>query len=311
MHPAILVALGLGGGFLGYKMLKGGGSLPANLPPPEAPSFLSNFLMPPTADAGTVTTSSFQIMPTFTPNGTPIKVATPISPTVTIAQATATPTKAPVAGQYTPVPTTVPKVGVTFAPPGTLAIAPDGKGVLQPAPIIITPTGAASIAVGSVKDIQHALNTLGYAKPPLKEDGKFGPKTSAAIKNFQSKNKLVIDGNAGPTVSAALSASLTNIAGSSSATGTAVQNSNPQTGVTLTLTGTPVNTSSALKMTAIDIQRALNTLGASPPLKVDGKLGPKSVAAVKSFQTAHGLTPDGIAGPKTKTALYLAITTRQ
>ncbi len=170
---------------------------------------------------------------------------------------------------------------------------------------MITPTGAASIAVGSIKDVQHSLNTLGYAKPLLKEDGKIGPKTIAAIKAFQSKNGLVVDGNAGPTLSAALSASLTNIAGASSTTGAAVQNSNPQTGVTLALSGSPINTSSALKMTNVEIQRALNTLGASPPLAMDGKLGPKSVAAIKSFQTAHGLTPDGIAGPKTKTALYL------
>lgn len=296
MHPALYVALGLGGGFLGYKMLRSGGS-----------SGLSNVGLPGTGLAGTgLTSSNFQTMATIAPDGTAIQIATPISPTVTIAQVTATPAKPPVPGQYTPVPTTVPGIGVTFAPPGTIAVAPTGQGVLQPAPIVITPTGAASIAVGGVKDIQHALNTLGYAKPLLVEDGKLGPKTAAAIKNFQSKNKLVIDGNAGPAIQAALSASLTNVAGASSVTGAAVQNSNPQTGVTLTLSGTAVDTSSALKMTNIDIQRALNTLGASPPLAMDGKLGPKSVAAVKSFQTAHGLTPDGIAGPKTKTALYLA-----
>jgi len=59
-------------------------------------------------------------------------------------------------------------------------------------------------------------------------------------------------------------------------------------------------------MTVMSVQHILNVLGASPPLTEDGKLGPKSVAAIKSFQTAHGITPDGIAGPKTKTALYLA-----
>jgi peptidoglycan hydrolase-like protein with peptidoglycan-binding domain len=37
-------------------------------------------------------------------------------------------------------------------------------------------------------------------------------------------------------------------------------------------------------------------------------MGPKTVAAIKSFQTIHGLTPDGVAGPKTKTALHLATT---
>jgi hypothetical protein len=56
-----------------------------------------------------------------------------------------------------------------------------------------------------------------------------------------------------------------------------------------------------------DVQHSLNQLGASPALTEDGVLGPISIAAIKSFQTAHGLTPDGIAGPNTKTALYVAL----
>jgi peptidoglycan hydrolase-like protein with peptidoglycan-binding domain len=62
-------------------------------------------------------------------------------------------------------------------------------------------------------------------------------------------------------------------------------------------------------MSNSDIQGNLNILGASPPLTVDGQLGPMSVAAIKAFQTAHGLTADGIAGPQTKTAIYIAIHT--
>jgi peptidoglycan hydrolase-like protein with peptidoglycan-binding domain len=37
-----------------------------------------------------------------------------------------------------------------------------------------------------------------------------------------------------------------------------------------------------------------------PPLVADGKLGPKSQQAIKAFQSAHGLTADGIAGPLTQ-----------
>lgn len=245
----------------------------------------------------------YQTINTVGQGGIPIMVATPVPNSVTVAQATATPQYAPLTS-IAPVPTTVPGVGVTYAPPGTLTIVQGG--VLQPAPIVVSPAGSASIAIGSTKDVQHALNTLGYAKPALAEDGKLGPLTIAAIKAFQSKNRLVVDGNAGPATRAALSASLSAMAGSSSGAGATAQYSNPQSGVATTPAGNPIDTTAALTMTVVAVQRALNLLGASPKLAEDGKLGPKSVAAIKSFQTANGLTPDGVAGPKTKTALYIA-----
>lgn len=51
------------------------------------------------------------------------------------------------------------------------------------------------------------------------------------------------------------------------------------------------------------IQQALNDKGhnAGP---VDGKFGPMTEAACKRFQTAAGLTPDGLVGPKTWQALF-------
>jgi peptidoglycan hydrolase-like protein with peptidoglycan-binding domain len=248
---------------------------------------------------------SYQSMSSIGPGGIPIMVATPVSNAVSVAQATATPQGPLTVGQYTPVPTTVPGQGVVYAPPGTVTIAAGG-GIFQPAPILVTPAGSASIAVGSVKDVQHALNTLGYCKPPLIEDGKLGPLTINCIKAFQSKNRLTVDGNAGPATKAALSAALSNMAGGASVAGAMVQNSRPETGVVTAPTGVPINTTAALTMTVAAVQRALNILGASPKLIEDGKLGPKSVAAIKSFQTSHGLTPDGVAGPKTKSALYLA-----
>jgi hypothetical protein len=52
-----------------------------------------------------------------------------------------------------------------------------------------------------------------------------------------------------------------------------------------------------------DLQARLNALGAKPPLKVDGIFGPKTLAAVRAFQEAHGLKIDGLVGPKTTAAL--------
>lgn len=42
--------------------------------------------------------------------------------------------------------------------------------------------------------MQHLLNQYGYK---LEEDGKFGAKTQAAVKDYQSKNNLTVDGIAG------------------------------------------------------------------------------------------------------------------
>jgi peptidoglycan hydrolase-like protein with peptidoglycan-binding domain len=49
-------------------------------------------------------------------------------------------------------------------------------------------------------------------------------------------------------------------------------------------------------------QRDLNTVGCFSGV-VDGTSGPQTVSAVRAFQAASGLTPDGVLGPKTETAL--------
>jgi peptidoglycan hydrolase-like protein with peptidoglycan-binding domain len=54
------------------------------------------------------------------------------------------------------------------------------------------------------------------------------------------------------------------------------------------------------------VQKKLNDAGAKPPLATDGKWGPKSTAALRTFQAAHGLVVDGALGPKSLAALGLA-----
>jgi hypothetical protein len=56
------------------------------------------------------------------------------------------------------------------------------------------------------------------------------------------------------------------------------------------------------------LQRALTHLGYSTGT-IDGQYGPATTQAVKNFQTAHGLTADGVCGPKTITALKNALKT--
>ncbi|WP_295012010.1 peptidoglycan-binding protein [uncultured Microbacterium sp.] len=54
--------------------------------------------------------------------------------------------------------------------------------------------------------------------------------------------------------------------------------------------------------TVFDLQTALNKVMGSD-LVVDGDPGAKTAAVVVAFQTKYGLTPDGVAGPKTLTKL--------
>lgn len=51
-----------------------------------------------------------------------------------------------------------------------------------------------------------------------------------------------------------------------------------------------------------ELQERLNELGFGP-LAVDGVYGPRTVGAVRTFQQARGLVPDGIVGPATWEAL--------
>jgi peptidoglycan hydrolase-like protein with peptidoglycan-binding domain len=55
------------------------------------------------------------------------------------------------------------------------------------------------------------------------------------------------------------------------------------------------------------LQTALNNAGLNTG-GVDGKLGPKTLAAIKSFQEAQGLKPDGIVGIRTLKALNTFLT---
>jgi hypothetical protein len=50
------------------------------------------------------------------------------------------------------------------------------------------------------KLLQRLLNKRRVATPPLKEDGVFGPKTQAAVTAFQTRQRLLVDGIAGPQV---------------------------------------------------------------------------------------------------------------
>lgn len=151
---------------------------------------------------------------------------------------------------------------------GTAATSVSGPSVTVTAP---------ALSSGVVIRLQTELKGLGYFSGPI--TGFYGALTTAAVAAFQKASGLTSDGVLGPQTKAAL-ASAARTAGS---TGSSATSSLPVARVQT-------------------VQRSLARLGyfAGP---VTGFYGPLTTAAVKRFQQASGLTPDGIWGPRTAAAL--------
>ena len=175
---------------------------------------------------------------------------------------------------------------------------------VQATRMLAAPAPGASASM-DLRGVQHALNLLGQS-PPLVEDGINGPKTSAAVRAFQSTHGLAIDGNAGPKTKSVLVAAL-NVHAPPMAAPAAVpavaHAALPQAALARSQPTSTLTTLATLR----DVQHALNLLGQRPPLAEDGVNGPKTSAAVRTFQAAHGLAIDGDAGPKTKSVLLAAL----
>ena len=134
-------------------------------------------------------------------------------------------------------------------------------------------------------------------------DGSYDADVIAAVKAFQEKNGLYVDGEAGSVTLSALFGSSAVAAGGSNTSAAAAQTST-QTAAAAGIS----STSSYLKIgsTGADVkalQTALSSLGYSVG-GIDGIYGNATSAAVKSYQSDHGLYADGEAGPVTLGALF-------
>ena len=119
-----------------------------------------------------------------------------------------------------------------------------------------------------VRTLQRRLAGTGFASGPI--DGRYGPRTEQAVRSFQAAHGLGVDGIAGPLTLAALS----------------------RPSVALYPGAGYAGRGSARVRV---LQRRLAGAGfASGP--IDGRYGPRTEQAVRSFQAAHGLGVDGIAG---------------
>ncbi len=132
--------------------------------------------------------------------------------------------------------------------------------------------------LSEVNLLQRMLTILGYSPGII--DGKFGPKTESAVKQFQQDDGLTVDGevklDTWTEISSLIKEKL-NILNSGKS-------------------GMDVNL----------LQRMLTILGYSPGI-IDGKFGPKTESAVKQFQQDDGLTVDGIVRTEVWSAMFSKI----
>lgn len=121
---------------------------------------------------------------------------------------------------------------------------------------------------------QSRLKDLGYLTTT--PDGAYGDDTAAAVKQFQARNDLVVDGYLGPSTRIALNSA----------------EAQPN-GLMLGEQGETVTR----------IQQLLNKHGYLASANVTGYYGEVTEKAVKSFQSSNGLTADGLVGRQTMNKL--------
>lgn len=171
-----------------------------------------------------------------------------------------------------------------------------------------------------VKRIQQRLKELGYLTTSA--DGDFGAKTEAAVRAFQSRNGLTVDGKVGKnTLSKLFSDSAKKAASSATATTKVTSKPTNTPKPTATPTPKPTNTPKATATPKAESLTYYLKLGSSGTRvktlqnrlielgwltgTADGSYGNATEFAVKAFQAKYAsLWTDGIAGPDTLKILY-------
>ena len=148
----------------------------------------------------------------------------------------------------------------------------------------------------AVERVQFWLNTIAQYDdniPTLTVDGIFGTGTTAAVRAFQRRHGLTVDGVVGKTTWDAIYREYHSI---QSDNGT--PNAYPGTPLRPGDRGQNVRLVQFWLKIARSVYSALNDVG------VDGIFGPSTTAAVKKFQSYFGLASDGIVGRATWSKLY-------
>lgn len=148
----------------------------------------------------------------------------------------------------------------------------------------------------AVEQLQFWLNTLAQydsSIPSVTVDGIFGSGTTAAVRSFQRKYGLTVDGVVGQTTWNELYDEFRSI-----------QSDN---GTPNAYPGSPLRSGSSgqnVRLVQFWLKIARTVYSSLNNVTVDGKFGSSTKAAVKKFQSYFGLTSDGIVGWTTWNKLY-------
>ena len=148
----------------------------------------------------------------------------------------------------------------------------------------------------AVEQLQFWLNTLAQydsSIPSVTVDGIFGSGTTAAVRAFQRKYGLTVDGVVGQTTWNELYDEFRSI-----------QSDN---GTPNAYPGSPLRSGSSgqnVRLVQFWLKIARTVYSSLNNVTVDGKFGSSTKAAVKKFQSYFGLTSDGIVGWTTWNKLY-------
>ena len=130
-----------------------------------------------------------------------------------------------------------------------------------------------------VQELQELLTALGYGGPGAGlgiPDGKYGPRTEAAVRRFQTDQKLAVDGIAGPETRQAVD---------------------------------EADKSEFELRRGTVVRRAQSIMARSGyDVPIDGTYGPETEAAVRVLQEKHGLPVNGFLGKETWAAVNSLVT---
>jgi N-acetylmuramoyl-L-alanine amidase len=141
----------------------------------------------------------------------------------------------------------------------------------------------------AVRDLQTMLNAAG-AKPPLLVDDAFGDATDAAVRDFQERMGLVVDGKAGPqTLTALRQATTPAKPGRPEPDKAAMDGPLPDAGTGLTLVAKPPPNIEALRL--LDTARPIDELIWHCTATAEGK--DYTVADIRAWHKARGWSDIG------------------